>query len=247
MANMQTDSALNPGKKKLRISETLAVGILLTLTGGFLDAYTYLYRGKVFANGQTGNLVLLGINLAEQNYQKVLYYLFPIFSFLLGVLIAERIHIYIGNERRIKWRHIVLILEITLLLFFLHVPAGNGNYFVNMGISFVCALQTQAFRSLKGASYISVMCTGNMRNGIQAFCNYQISHDKAYLHKGFHYLLIVLSFIFGAVSGSFFTLHWERYAILIPVILLTVVLLLLCLKKQLHQIAGHFGLTFLDV
>ena len=48
-----------------QISETLHLGMLLAAVGGFLDAYTYLSRGKVFANAQTGNLVLLGIRAFE--------------------------------------------------------------------------------------------------------------------------------------------------------------------------------------
>ena len=36
---------------------------LLTLSGGLQDAYTYFCRGHVFANAQTGNIVLLGQSL----------------------------------------------------------------------------------------------------------------------------------------------------------------------------------------
>ena len=32
----------------------------LILSGGLLDSYTYCCRGGVFANAQTGNLVLMG-------------------------------------------------------------------------------------------------------------------------------------------------------------------------------------------
>lgn len=149
--------------------------MLLTIAGRFLDAYTYLCRGKVFANGQTGNLVLLGMRLAEQDYRNALYYLLPIFSFICGIFLAEQIHIRIGDDRFVKWRHIILILGITLLLLFIPVPHGTMDHLVNTGISFVCALQTQAFRSLKGLSYISVMCTGNLRSGIQEFCSYRSS------------------------------------------------------------------------
>lgn len=46
-------------------SESFPIGVLLALTGGFLDAYTYVSRGGVFANAQTGNMVLLGIRLSE--------------------------------------------------------------------------------------------------------------------------------------------------------------------------------------
>ena len=46
--------------KQFQPSESLAVGFLLALTGGLLDAYSYLNRGEVFATAETGNIVLMG-------------------------------------------------------------------------------------------------------------------------------------------------------------------------------------------
>lgn len=40
--------------KKVQISESIELGILLALSGGFMDAYSYIGRGGVFANAQTG-------------------------------------------------------------------------------------------------------------------------------------------------------------------------------------------------
>ena len=68
---------MNEGK---HMSEALPLGLLLALTGGILDAYTYLNRGAVFATAETGNLVLLGVNLAMGHWLKVIYYLLPISS-----------------------------------------------------------------------------------------------------------------------------------------------------------------------
>ena len=51
-------------KREGQPSESMALGALLTLAGGFQDAYSYNGRGHVFANAQTGNVVLLGQNLA---------------------------------------------------------------------------------------------------------------------------------------------------------------------------------------
>ena len=59
-------------KHSLQMSETLRLGIILALSGGFMDAYSYLERGNVFANAQTGNLLLFGVNLAEGNYFAML-------------------------------------------------------------------------------------------------------------------------------------------------------------------------------
>ena len=54
----------------VRVSETIRLGTLLALTGGFMDAYSYLVRGGVFANAETGNIVLMGINLAQGNWGR---------------------------------------------------------------------------------------------------------------------------------------------------------------------------------
>ena len=52
-----------------QMSESFVVGILLCLCGGFQDAYTYVCRDKVFANAQTGNIVLLGNHLAQHGLE----------------------------------------------------------------------------------------------------------------------------------------------------------------------------------
>ena len=41
--------------------ESLPLGLLLAAVGGFLDAFTFAGYGGVFANTQTGNIVLMGI------------------------------------------------------------------------------------------------------------------------------------------------------------------------------------------
>ena len=75
--------------RKWQMSESLALGIVLTLAGGFQDAYSYNCRGKVFANAQTGNIVLLGQNLATGNWQSAVRYLLPILAFIGGVYVTE--------------------------------------------------------------------------------------------------------------------------------------------------------------
>ena len=46
-----------------QMSESFITAAFLSVSGGLQDAYTYIFRGKVFANAQTGNIVLLGQNL----------------------------------------------------------------------------------------------------------------------------------------------------------------------------------------
>ena len=50
-----------------QMSESFLTAVFLSLSGGLQDVYTYLFRGKVFANAQTGNIVLLSANLGVMN------------------------------------------------------------------------------------------------------------------------------------------------------------------------------------
>ncbi len=100
-------------KHSLQMSETLRLGIILALSGGFMDAYSYLERGNVFANAQTGNLLLFGVNLAEGNYFAMLSYLLPVLAFTLGILLADTVRCL---NIRLHWRQLSVLLEAVILI-----------------------------------------------------------------------------------------------------------------------------------
>ena len=79
--------------KRIQMSESLFLAALLAVVGGFLDAYSYLLRGGVFANAQTGNIVLLGVYLQRGNFNMVIHYLVPIAAFAVGVVKSDRSHV----------------------------------------------------------------------------------------------------------------------------------------------------------
>lgn len=74
-----------------QMSEAFRNCIFLALSGGFQDAYTYFTRDGVFANAQTGNVVLMSTNFMTGKWGEGLKYLFPILAFALGVLVADLI------------------------------------------------------------------------------------------------------------------------------------------------------------
>ena len=61
-----------------QMSEAFRNCIFLALSGGFQDAYTYFTRDGVFANAQTGNVVLMSTNFMTGKWGEGLKYLFPI-------------------------------------------------------------------------------------------------------------------------------------------------------------------------
>lgn len=102
-------------KTGLQMSSSLPVMILLNLSGGTQDACSYFLRDHVFANAQTGNIVLMGCYLISEDLRNSIRYFLPVAFFALGVLMACLIHSRFRHTGKIHWRHLVLTLEIILL------------------------------------------------------------------------------------------------------------------------------------
>ena len=64
---------------------TLGIATLLATAGGFLDGFSWVGHGHVFANAMTGNVVLLGINCFSGSWRAGLPHLEAILAFLAGV------------------------------------------------------------------------------------------------------------------------------------------------------------------
>ena len=211
----------------LQRSESLLVGSLLALVGGFLDAYTYLSRGKVFANAQTGNMVLLGVRLCERDWTGALGYLVPILAFALGVLAAEWIRKRRRSPERFHWRQAVLAMEIAILVPIAFVPDGAANPYVNTAVSFVCALQVQAFRTMHNLAYATTMCTGNLRSGTERLGQYLATRERAARNDALKYYAVIVLFIAGAAFGVVATSRLSESAVWLPAGILLLVFLLL--------------------
>ena len=121
-----------------QMSEAFRTTVFLTLSGGFQDAYTYMGRGKVFANAQTGNIVLMATNFCEGDFAKALRYLLPLLAFAAGVYFAEGIRNRYHLMERFHWRQLILLIEIALLFVVGFIP-NNLDWLANMLVSFVCA------------------------------------------------------------------------------------------------------------
>ncbi len=192
---------------KEQMSEAFLTGAVLSVVGGYFDAYTYIARGGVFANAQTGNIVLLGVKLMQGDFLKALTYLIPIFAFILGVFVAEYIRKF-GNSKHLHWRQIIILIEIVIVTAAAFMPNGEKGFpaydmIVNVAISFVCSLQVQSFRKIHGITCATTMCTGNMRSFADNLVHYADTKNKQSLKNAAKYFLINFFFIIGAVISAF--------------------------------------------
>lgn len=213
------------------ISETLHLGMLLAAVGGFLDAYTYLARGKVFANAQTGNLVLLGIRAFEGDWQTALHYVVPVCAFVLGVVLAESIRFRRDRFMALHWRQLVLGVEIIVLVASAFVPE-QFNDMVNAAVSFVCAMQVNSFRTFEDNPYATTMCTGNLRSGTVQLWRYFKHRKKENLRSGLGYFAVILCFVSGAGIGALLTENVGIKTVLIPAALLIVAALAMFERRE---------------
>lgn len=187
-----------------QMSEAFILSVFLAFSGGFQDAYTYMVRDGVFANAQTGNIVLMSTHLMEGHRGQALHYLLPVLAFALGVFAAERIEHSFKRSRRLHWRQGILLGEIVILTLVGFLPASL-NVPSNMLVSFSCAMQVQSFRRVGGHAYASTMCIGNLRAGTDALSTWLRDRDRQTLGTALHYFGIILIFAVGAGIGGTFS------------------------------------------
>lgn len=209
----------------MQTSESFRLSALLSISGGLQDAYTYNIRGKVFANAQTGNVVLMSQNFMSGDFRRGLYYLCPLVAFSLGVFVTERIEHAFKENKGIHWRQMVLAVEMVALAVVGFLPQ-ELNLLANALVSFSCAMQVQAFRKVHGYGYASTMCIGNLRSGTESLSQYLRTRDRVALRKALHFFGIILIFAIGAGLGGILSgvlgirTIWISVAILLAVTLM---------------------------
>lgn len=225
-------------KSKTRIhlpnvtTESILLGILLALVGGFLDAYTFIGRGGVFANAQTGNIVLVGINAFERNWHETIIHIFPIIAFIAGVIASQIIKDTSSVCFISKSEHAVLVFEIIILFIIGLLPKTISDNFVTITISFVTSLQYCSFKKLANCPYASTMCTGNLRSASEAAYIAFTKKDHEAAIKSIRYFIVIFSFLLGTFGGGFLTFYIGNKSIWSVDVLLLLSLVLLNISES---------------
>ena len=212
--NQEVTDMLQPDQ---RGSRTFLSAVLLTLTGGYLDAYTYFVRGKVFANAQTGNIIKLAINAAQMNFSQCLHFLFPILAFAAGVVLSLFIEGVFEKKGLPYIRRTVLGIEILCMIIISFIPQGEtSNVIANILVSLLCAMQMQSFQIFDKKIIATTVGTGNLRKGIVHLYKAVQGHESADLKAAGQFFAVTLLFIAGIVLGTLVSERLGTHSILIP-------------------------------
>ena len=214
-----------------QMSEAFITALFLSVSGGLQDVYTYLYRGKVFANAQTGNIVLMAVKLFAGKWGEALRYLIPLCAFALGIFVAEFIRLKLKRMQWLHWRQLVVLFEI-LMLFVVGFLPQELNLLANSLVSFSCAMQVQTFRKVGGYSYASTMCIGNLRSGTAALSVYCREKRPEQLKQALYYFGIIFFFAIGAGGGGNLSMRLGIPAIWVSDVLLLISFILMFSSKH---------------
>ncbi len=199
--------------KKYPVHEWTEAGFLLCFLGGFLDAYTFVSRGGVFANAQTGNLILLTLGLARGDGAAALRYLVPILFFFAGVICSR---FFLRSERAdaatARGRAAILIVEAAALAVAAALPPAVPDHWVTALVALAAALQFDSFRRLEGMAFATAFCTGNLRSTTEAFFRLFARRERAALACAVKYCIVLAGFVGGVLAGYFATAAWSNFS-----------------------------------
>ena len=216
--------------KKVQISESIELGILLALSGGFMDAYSYIGRGEVFANAQTGNMLLLGVHLSEGNIPAAIRYLCPVLAFTFGLALADMFR-KSGRGSHVPWRQ-MSVGAVAIILTIVRFLPQSHNLLANSLTSLACGIQVESFRKIHGNGIATTMCIGNLRSGTQNIYTFLQTKKREALEKGLLYYGIILCFICGAIIGNQCIKYFHERAILISSVLLLLAFIMMFITRD---------------
>lgn len=220
--------------EKTPISESVPFCMILAIIGGFLDAYTFVGRGGVFCNAQTGNIVLVGVYASTGKWQLALNHIPPIVAFIMGVFLAEAIKRNKATAHYLDWKRLILIFEAMVLFFIGFIPLSSSDVIVTAVVSLVASIQVSSFRKLVDSQFNTTMSTGNLRSASQALYLAITKKDIDSAIRSIRYFIIILSFLSGAFIGGIATSIYGIRAIWCTIVLLVCAIVLI-------QVSEHKG------
>lgn len=137
--------------------------MLLCLACGIVDAVGYLRHG-IFAANMTGNTVLLGISLAQMQWDSALDRALPLLIFFVGAMLARLLLSHTGKR---PW--IPLLLAAALIVVALAVVPSS---LISLSlITFAMGIQATAMTQFAGITLSTVVITSTMARIAEAFAD----------------------------------------------------------------------------
>ena len=200
---------------------SVPVGVLMAAVSGSLDANIFMSRGSVFATAQSGNIVIAGVRLADEQWSNALVNLYPVLAFAVAAGVVEALL----AVPRFAWfrRNLAEVAVATSAVVVLVVgalPAGVPDEVASIAISAVAAFQLTAFRKVVDWPFATTMTTGNLRSLAAAAVEAVKNRARPAAERMRAYAYVIAGFAGGAVLGGQLTTRFDTRAIWVAAALL---------------------------
>ena len=179
----------------------------LITVSGFWGAFTYLLRGNVFCNAQTGNVVLLGLAIGSGKIGEAIYYLIPISAYMTGAFLSEILPNPIKHRMQIRWDTLLIGAEIVVVIALGFIPESFPVQISQVAINFIASMQFNTFRQAQGTPMATTFATNHIRQigiALAKEIQHRNKEDKSHRIKLKKHFFMLLYFILGAVIGTVF-------------------------------------------
>lgn len=137
--------------------------MLLCLACGIVDAVGYLRHG-IFAANMTGNTVLLGISLAQMQWDSALDRALPLLIFFVGAMLARLLLAHTGRQPWVPLGLAAALIVVALAV----VPSSLISLSL---ITFAMGIQATAMTQFAGITLSTVVITSTMARIAEAFAD----------------------------------------------------------------------------
>jgi len=210
----------------------LKVACLFAVAGGYMDAYSYLAHGHVFANAQTGNFVLFSVEACQGHWSQAVRHLPPIVASSLGAAVATWLAVH-AEKGILRATLFCQAVELAILAALAVVGARLPDASVVPLMSFVAALQITSFNRVGAWPFSSAMMTGNLRDATAGLIQWSAGRESAAnRRKAITLSLICISFVVGALCGGCYTRLNGVHALVPCVVVVAAGFLLTCWERR---------------
>ena len=208
------------------------IAFLLMMLGGFLDAYSYILKGGVFACMQTGNVTFMVLALVKGDYGLIGHYVLPVLFFSLGILSSEFIKSGGAPETLTGKRKLIILIKIVCFGFIGAAGESLNDPVAISLIAYLAALQVSSYDQLRGGSFASTMITGNLRTSMVHLHKFILTREREPGVKSLLYLILILFFAVGVALGALASRRYEERAAFLCLVLLIPVFILLSTEGE---------------
>jgi uncharacterized membrane protein YoaK (UPF0700 family) len=196
-------SILTSGGRAGQWLSALAASAMVTIAGGATDAWVYFAHGHVFANAQSGNVVLMGIAFANGDVASAATHLPSLLAFGTGAL-TSRLFGQLLKRRRFNSRDVRLAVACAMLVALGLFADRMSDRTVTACVGFIAGVQITSLSHIGSWSFNTGMTTGNLLAGIGALAKALTGSAEDWPHAAAMFLLC-FAFGIGATAGAWLT------------------------------------------